>query len=115
MSMFAQLKRELRQVVHATFAVDAMYVDSSMLEPVSLSVRFHTKKVNPFGDLGGEGYAVVIENADRAIFDTAELAAKEVCPCPGATIEFTEYEMCFTLGARDPTTGPAEQVWTIVR
>ncbi len=115
MSTFAQLKQEMRAVVHATFAVDALYSTDDMLAPAPLSVRFHTKKINPFGDLGGDGYAVVIENADRAIFDVAELATNAITPEAGATIDFTEYGLTFTLGVRDPTTGPGEEIWTIVR
>lgn len=115
MSMFAQLKQEMRAVVHATFAVDALYATADMLDTVSLSVRFHTKKVNPFGDLDGGGYALVIENADRAIFDVAELEAKGITPVAGAAISFTEYCLDFTLGVRDMKTGPGEQIWTIVR
>jgi hypothetical protein len=107
----------MRQVVHSTFAVDAVYAapGEDAAPPVSLSVRFHTKRLNPFGDIGGEGYAVVIENADRAIFDIDELTAKAVTPEIGGAINFTEYGLVFTLGVRDPNAGPAEQIWTLVR
>ena len=115
MSLFAQLKQQMREVVHATFAVDALYATANMLDPVSLSVRLHTKRLNPFGDLGGDGYAVVIENADRAVFSKSALNAASIVPESGASLSFTEYGTCFTLGTRDPDTGPEEEVWTLVR
>lgn len=112
---FAQLKQELRRAVHDGFAVDATYQDSSMLAPVSLRVRWHTKGARPFGDIGGEGYAEVIENEDRVVFDVDDLAAKGICPSRGALVSFAVYGICVKLNMRDDKTGPVSEAWTVTR
>jgi hypothetical protein len=112
---FAQLKREVRRAVHDAFAVDATYQDASMLYPVQLRVRYHSRVANPFGDLEGAGYAEIIENAERVVFDLEELAAKAITPCKGAKITLVEYGFCATLNTRDTKTGPVNEAWTITR
>lgn len=114
MSRFAQLKRQLRRVVHDKMAVDATYQTPSMFAAVSLSVRFHTRRAAPFGDIG-DGFAQVIENTDRIVFDTEELAVKGIKPCRGAQVRLIEYGICVTLETRDPTTGPIEEIWMFSR
>lgn len=111
---FAQLKQELRRAVHDGFAVAATYQDSSMLNPVSLRARWHTRGARPFGDLG-DGYAEVIENVDRVVFDTEELATKKITPCKGAAVSFLDYGICVKLNTRDDKTGPVVEAWTVTR
>ncbi len=85
-----------------------------MPEAVSLSVRFHTRRLAPFGDIG-DGFAQVIENSDRLVFDTEELTTKGIVPTRGATVVFPEFGITATLDTRDPTTGPIEEIWTFSR
>lgn len=112
---FAQLKRDLRRAVHDGFAVDATYQDSTMLEPVSLRARWHTKGARPFGDLGGEGFAEIIENEDRVVFDVDDLTVKGICPVRGAVVSFADYGICVKLNMRGDKTGPVSEEWTVTR
>ncbi len=111
---FAQLKQELRRAVHDGFAVSATYQDASMLTPASLRARWHTKGGRPFGDLG-DGYAEIIENVDRVVFDTEELVTKGITPCKGAVVSFPDYGICVKLSTRDDKTGPIVEAWTVTR
>ena len=111
---FAQAKARMRRVVHDTMRVAATYQDVNMLEAVGLRVRFHTRRVSPLGDLGG-GYAEVIENTDRVVFDTEELATLGLCPQKGAIVVLTDTNIVMRLTTRDETTGPIEEIWAVAR
>jgi hypothetical protein len=112
---FAQIKRDLRRLVHDTFAVSATYQDASMLHPVDLRVRLHTRRASPFGDMEGAGFAEVIENVDRVVFDKDELSAKGLTPCPKGVVSFPDYGMCVRLDVREPSDGPIREAWRVVR
>ena len=111
---FAQAKARMRRVVHDTMRVAATYKDAQMLVPVDLRVRFHTKRLTPFGDIG-DGYAEVIENTDRVVFDTEELAALSLTPAKGAIVTLTDDGIVLRLTTKDPTTGPVEEIWAVAR
>lgn len=112
---FAQVKRDARRAVHDTFAVSAEYRDDSMVDPVPLRVRFHTQRVSPFGDLNGQGFADVIENADRVVFDLEALAALPVVPCRGGVLVFPDYGLTLVLDQREAVSGPINETWTVTR
>jgi hypothetical protein len=113
---FAQLKLDARRAVRDTFAVEATYQDDTMIEPVSLRVRYHTRRTAPFADLEGQGFTEVVENIDRVIFDAEALAALPVVPCRGAVVSFPDYAgVCVYLDARAPYDGPVTEAWTVTR
>lgn len=112
---FAALKAETRQVVHDTLAVSASYLDSTMAEPVDLTVRFHTK-INRFGDMLDQGWAEVIEGVNRLIFNVPELTEQGVTLRRGGKVTFTApgYEsIVLVLHAQEPDTGPVELIYQV--
>lgn len=111
---FAQAKARMRRIVHNTMRVEATYQDACMLEAVGLRVRFHTKRLSPFGDIG-EGYAEVIENADRVVFDTEELTMLGIVPSKGGIVVLKDDGFVLRLATKDEKTGPIEEIWTVVR
>lgn len=111
---FAEAKARMRRVVHDTMRVDATYQDATMLAPVGLRVRFHTRRVSAFGGMG-DGYAEVVENADRIVFDKDELASLGICPVKGAIVSLTTDAICVRLATRDEDTGPVEEIWAVTR
>jgi hypothetical protein len=111
---FAQAKARMRRVVHDTMAVDATYLDATMVAAVGLRVRFHTRRVSAIGGMG-DGYAEVIENAERIVFDVEELTAAGVTPIKGGIVTLTDDGFCLRLVTLDEATGPVEQIWTAVR
>jgi hypothetical protein len=112
---FAQLKGSVRAAVHDTFAVSARYRDETLIEPVQMRVRLHTRN-RPLVDSDvPEGYAVMVEQSDRVVFAKDELAALGVTPIRGAELVFTDYGVTVFLDRRDPDTGPVEEVWIVTR
>ncbi len=111
---FAEIKAAARRAVHDAFAIAATYQDAVVTTPVDLLVRYHTRMVRPFGD-DGSGYAEVIENIDRVVFDTEALAALGITPIRTGVVTFPDYGITVKLDVRDPTSGPIAQAWTVVR
>lgn len=111
---FAQAKARMRRVVHDTMGVAATYQDACMLAPLDLRVRFHTKRLSPLGDIG-EGYAEVIENTDRIVFDAEQLAALGLVPSKGGIVVLKDDGLVVRLATKDEKTGPIEEIWTVVR
>lgn len=111
---FAQAKARMRRIVHDTMRIAATYQDACMLQPVGLRVRFHTKRIMPFGDMG-DGYAEVIENNDRVVFDLEELATLGVTPMKGAIVVLTDDNIVCRLTTKDEKTGPIEEIWAVAR
>lgn len=62
-----------RKAVHDTFALPATVTSPDGLTVIpGLTVRLHRKNRKPFGDLGSEGFALIVETEDAAIFDKEE-------------------------------------------
>ena len=108
---FAALKAKTRRVVHDTLAVDAFYQDNSMSAPQPIRARWHNK-TDRFGDLMDQGYAEVVQGADRVM----------VFPCDyptlnfvrGGVVTFPEYRRAFRLDVLEPSDGPHAAIWQAV-
>jgi hypothetical protein len=112
---WAALKKNLRQTVHNVMAVSAFYVDETLSAEVPLTVRFHTKG-QVVGDLDQQGYATMIENVNRLIFNEPELTSFSLVLRREGTVRFPDYNLAFQLDVRDDTaTGPIEVIWTVVK
>lgn len=111
---FAATKSKARQVLHDTLAVSALYQDSTLVEPVSLRVRFHTK-INRFGDLVEQGWAEVIEGVNRLIFNIPELTEKGVIPRNGATVSLAAPfdGVVLVLHVEEPGDGIVSATWQV--
>lgn len=112
---FAAALGKVRRIVHDTFAMDAVYIDSTLAGPVPLRVRWHYKQVVS-GDLEGEGYASVIDLIEKAIFDKAELTARGVTVERGARIKFIAEGFSATLivDTKDESdSGPVDEAWRV--
>lgn len=115
------VKDSARKRVHDTFAVLALYTDSSLVMPATVSVRWHdTIVVN--GDVASQGYAETIAGVDTLIFDREELARlkdeKGVVLRPGGTITLMHPTLTgvqFTLETQEPIDGPREETWNVAR
>lgn len=99
--------------IHAAFSVDATYSDATVVEPVPLGVRWHSRFGLPVGDIAGGDYAGVLETIDRLYFSMAELAEKGLRLRRTGQVFLTEYNFTFVLDVREPNTGPVTEVWTV--
>ncbi len=107
----------VRRAVHDALAVEATYSPLAEDEDdVTLNVRWHAAGERLQGDLQGQGYAEVIADKDRIIFDAAQLETLEVVPQRGDRIIFTDPEIGeLVLEARLPTDGPVTVTWEVTR
>lgn len=113
---FSKLKAQVRQTVHKTFGVPALYADSATPSPVDVRVRWHSR-IEQVGDLENQGYANVIQGVDRIVFlssDARSLGVKK-----NGTVKILNSfepgvdEPVFVLVAREPKTGPVEEIWNV--
>lgn len=111
---FAELIGRTRRVVHGVFAVAANYVDDTMAAPVALRVRWHYKQ-QPIGDLENGGYAVIVDNIEKAIFNRDELSAKTVTIRPGGRLTITApgFEAVLAIDSKDDVNGPVDESWRV--
>lgn len=127
---FAKAKALVRRTVHKTFGVPALYKDSSLSTPVGISARWHNK-IERIGDLDNQGYAEIIQGIDRVIFDVSD--ARRIGIKRHGEIYFPELSAglgvslggnlggsgdgppAFILTAREPSSGPHEEVWLVTR
>lgn len=108
---FAKAKANLRRVVHETLAVDALYQDASMSDPLPIRVRWHTK-IDRFGDLAGAGYAEVIEGVHRIIL--SKESARLMGVKRTGIITIPDYAGArLQLEEREPEDGPYEEIWQV--
>lgn len=116
MSAFAQIKHDARRAVHDALAVEAVYTDPDGVNATTLSVRWHNR-INRHGDMDAQGYAEIIENIDRIIFDLEELAAKGVTLAREGTVTLSALlgGATFSLDAQEPDSGPIERIWLVTR
>lgn len=71
-----EIRNRSRDLVHATFALSAVYTDPVTLAQTDCKVRLHNK-LERFGDLDREGYAKVLEEINQAVFDSTEIVPKK--------------------------------------
>jgi hypothetical protein len=113
---FAQLKADTRQAIHGVFAVPATYQDDPLVAPISVRARIHSRTRSPLEDTDAPaGFALVVENAERVVFEKAELTALGITPERGATITFPDYNLTVRLDQRDPEAGPIIESWVVTR
>lgn len=118
---FAQAKAQMRQTVHETLAVSALYQDDTMSDPAAITARYHNK-IAQMGELdngNNDGYALTIEGIDRVVFKAADARALSVKR--GGELTFTDYTdgngdpAVFVLQVKQPHHGPFEEVWEVSR
>jgi hypothetical protein len=112
---FAALKAQARRAVHDTLAVDAVYEDAHLPEPVGLRVRWHNK-ISRFGDIENIGYSEIIEGINRVIFDREELNEKGIMLRRGGRVTLTapQYEgAVLVLDSQEPHSGPINLTWLV--
>lgn len=113
---FAKTKALVRQTVHKTFGVPALYMDSTKQQPVAVRVRWHSR-IERTGDLDNQGYAEVIQGIDRIVFLSSEARLNGVKK--NGTVKILNPlepgvdEPTFSLSTRDPNTGPVEEIWNV--
>lgn len=113
MTDWTDLRRQARRTVHAAFSVPAHLNRSPT--PIALSVRWHDKFVKAIGDIG-DGYAQVLENIDKVMFDEDELTTKGITLARGDVITLDEYDdFTLTLDTKEPSDGPLKVTWNIQR
>lgn len=112
---FAAVKARARRIVHDTFGITAEYTYNDADVPVPLRVRWHNKMA-AVGDLNGDGYAMTLESIDRVIFNTDELAEKNLMIQRGGRIKITAPQFggqILTIDTREKASGPAEEIWQV--
>lgn len=109
---FADLKAETRRAVHDTLGVVAFYQDDSMSAPEEVKARWFNKTAK-FGDLVEQGYAEVIEGVDRVVLFPCDHPTIEFKR--GGNITFPQYGLNFVLEVLEPSDGPLEAVWQVVK
>lgn len=67
-----EIRDQARAQVHGFFALPAMVFPPTGGSGIPVTARLHRNTRKPFGDLDREGFAMVIEMSNAAIFDTAE-------------------------------------------
>lgn len=110
---FAKAKAQVRRIVHTTLAIDAEYMDDSLLAPQPLRIRWHNKLMQ-FGDLENAGYSTVIDGINRVIFDRDELLEKGVTISRGGRLKITAagYDNAeLAMDTKDELAGPTEEIW----
>jgi len=125
---FAALKARVRQTVHETFGLPALYQDSSLSKPVPISARLHNK-LTLAGDFENNGYAETIQGIDRVIFQAEESHA--IGARRGGVVTFPSIggglgvgvgaalggegvgQATFVLQTRQPNCGPHEDIWYV--
>ena len=113
MSDWFTTRVQARRDIHAAFSVRGQYTDSTVVEPVPLSVRWHSKFGLPVGDISGGDYAGVLETIDRLVFLRSELVEKGLTLRRTGRVLLVDYEYTFGLDVREPNSGPVIEVWTV--
>lgn len=111
---FAEFKREMRRVVHDTFAVRARWRAPHDSLWIELGVRYHNKKI--VGDQEIDGYATRLDTVDSLVFDGEELAAKNVLLQSQQLVVLTDYnEAVYRLERLKEIDGPVNVEWEVTR
>lgn len=112
---FAALKLMTRQTVHNVLAVSAFYRATPGSTEIACTARHHTKG-QIVGDLDASGYATMIENINRIVFNVPEVTSLALDLRQGGVVRFPDYGLSFRLDTRDdPASGPVETIWNVVK
>jgi hypothetical protein len=106
-------------------SVAGSYTDAVGMTPVWFSVRWHKKLIRQ-GEIGGAGqYAGIIENVNKLIFSTDEIAVASVddygtqwggvVPQRLGQVFIPAYQITLTLDSLDVDDGPIRVVWNVVQ
>jgi hypothetical protein len=117
MGVWADIKAQARRTVHETFSREATYVGPcSTDDPVALRVRWHPAG-SRVGELGSDGYAVMMVTEDRVVFDLEQIATLGVTPERLAVVTITDEtpQIVLTLDSQFETSGPVADVWRVTR
>ncbi len=121
----ATTKRQARQALHGLAGVAVTYTPPGVSPtPVVLTARWHNKTARPVGDLDSGGYAEIIAGIDRLVFNQANLDAP--LQPDGSTaaavrlkrtgqVRFDDYDITFSLDVLEPSDGPLNVYWSVVR
>lgn len=118
----AAVKAQIRGIVHETFRVSAIYQSPKAFEsPVPITLRWH-RKIKVEGDLDNSGYAEMLGDVSRIIFNRPELStANAGLPLTlehlgVVTITDQGYDNArFTLDVMEDHDGPVDEVWHVSR
>jgi hypothetical protein len=69
---WADIKASMKRDVHTTFKLSAVYRAAGSETDVAIAARLHTSQAI-IGDLDREGFAQVVQDINRVVFDMAEL------------------------------------------
>ncbi len=111
---WATLKRLCRQTVHDVMAIDALYSDSTVVAPVGITARFHTK-LTLMGDLDQQGYASMIEGIKSIIFNQPELTSKSLTLRRNGKVEFPDLGLTLFLDSQNEPDDRIEVVWIVTK
>lgn len=117
MTPWADIKRVTRKAVHTAFRREALYAaPGSEEDPVAVGVRWHAAGAR-LGGYGSEGYAEIVTETDRIVFDREELATLGITPERGAVVTITDEDpqISFSLDTRPDRDGPIAEVWLVTR
>jgi redox-sensitive bicupin YhaK (pirin superfamily) len=112
---FAALKAQVRQTVHDTMSVPAVYSHPDEVGEYALRVRWHNKQAL-VGDLIDSGYAQTIEGVNRVIFNRAELDEKGAVLRSGGVLRVVAPQFhgaSLILSSQEPVAGPVEVIWIV--
>lgn len=113
--MFAEIRAQARRTIHAKFQVPATYEDD-VVPATAVAVRWHNRFVKAVGDTAGGDFAEIIENIDRIIFNSEELAAKSIAPKRDGIVRLQPMpDLVLLLDVREPVDGPINVIWTVIR
>lgn len=104
MSSWLELKALLRRTVHDTRKEPALYTAPGSSTPQEVNVRVHEGN-RLIGDLDREGYAKVVADLPRIIFDQAE-----VMPEYAGEVTITSSGRSYHIDVVRPIDGPVEVI-----
>ena len=117
MNTWAEVKAYARRVVHETFARAATYAAPCSIDsPVVVNVRWHPAGAR-VGDLGSDGYAVMMVAEDRVVFDRDELATLGIAPERLGQVVITDEtpNLVLILDSQFEDSGPVAETWKVTR
>jgi hypothetical protein len=114
-SLLADLKATARREMHATMGVAATYEDDTLLDPVAVTVRLHTRRTTQPG-MVSPNMAEMISGAERLVFNREDLETAGVELVREGRVTIPEYDdVVFILDSKDPPDGPINESWVVGR
>lgn len=108
----ADLKLQSRRALHERLAVSARL--PAYPEATEITVRWHNKLARAGAQEGGFGVEI-IEGIDRLVFSDEQLAAAGIELGHGTLVEVPSLGATFTIDADEPTDGPHNVYWSVIR